>query len=252
MTERQLDTDIALMTPVPVKLQPEDLQIIQTAAEFTAVFSGWTTISYQGIPAETQPAVFLPADLRRRRCYFKVNLANVVTGVASNNTGSVTSPTAGQNIAQRLGSNIVPGWYIINWEAGESGTLAAVDVNNMQLFQGATLLATANVPGAGNFNQAQYGPVFLSGASAVSVKATSTATVGAVYNTQFTLQPVANPNPNSGYVLIGQLGEVSNGKGGQVFAGQNWETHAHSQLYIAGDGVTPLTVTMEVERDQEP
>src|SRR5215472_613492 len=232
--------------PIPVKLTPEDLGILQGAAEFTPVFSAWQTFIFLGISGETQPQAFLPADLRRRRVYMKVS-STAPIGVATNNTGTVAAPGAGAVIAQRTAANVTPGWYFINWNVGESGTLGAGDVNNMSLNQGATLLATANIPGAGQFQQATFGPVFLTGSQNITVKAVGAATAGSTYNAQFTLQPTAVQS--NGYVLIGQLGQVSNGQGGRLFAGQAWETHAHSQLYIAGDGVTPLTITYEVERD---
>ncbi len=84
--------------------------------------------------------------------------------------------------------------------------------------------------------------------TAVSVRAIAAGTVGAIYSAEVTLIPLAVPG---GFVLVGQYGQVQNGQGGKLVPGDpRWELRSHSPLWIAGDGVTALYVTLLVERDQ--
>lgn len=55
----------------------------------------------------------------------------------------------------------------------------------------------------------------------------------------------------AGYVLVGALGQVSNGQGGRIYSGQRWKLENHSLLYIAGDGASALNVALLIERDQD-
>jgi hypothetical protein len=235
--------------PLEVQLSRTDMDYIRAAAEFTPTYSAWETFLFSGTALETIPVPFLPADLQRRRAYFKVATPGTAQPVTAQ--GSVTSPGASAVIATIPAVSITPGQYLINWTVGLGGTPGAGDTDNFRLRIGATGVDTSANPGiTGQWTQAPYGPVFLNGANSVSVIAVAAGTAGAVYDANITLQPVAPAA--SGFVLIGELGKVSNGQGGRIYAGQSWETHSHAAIWIAGDGITPgLAVTLEVERDQE-
>ena len=86
-------------------------------------------------------------------------------------------------------------------------------------------------------------------ANSLSVKAIGAATAGTTYSAQLTLTAVQQ---YQGFINVGTLGQVQNGQGGRVYAGQKWEIRAHGLLYFTGDGATPLTVVVNEERDPEP
>lgn len=228
------------LEPIPV--------VIRDAAEFTPVWGAWQTLLFQGIATETQPLQILPTDKQRRRAYIQVRPQ---LGSPAQNENSVTSPGAGATILTITAASIAPGWYTVNWAVELDGTPGAGDVDNF-ILKGPSLgagLTSANDGAVGRYPQSPVTIYVASGnALALTVKTVAAGTAGAIYTAQVTLTPLVVPG---GYVLVGTLGQVSNGQGGRIYAGDpRWELKAHGLLYIAGDGVTALTVTVLVERDQ--
>lgn len=241
MTTKE-DTAIE-MEPIPVKL-------IQDAAEFTPVTGAWQSFSMVGVAAETtQQVQLLPTDKRRRRAWLQVN--TVPTEITTEFEGSAAAPAANGNVLL-IGTGALPppGTYTVNWKVGLDGTVSAADLNNFKLVFGSVLLNGINNPVVGEYPQPPVSITILPGnANTLSVKAIGASTVGSTYSAQITLTPMQVFN---GFINVGTLGQVQNGQGGRVYAGQKWEIRAHDMVYFTGDGATPLNVTVLVERDQEP
>jgi hypothetical protein len=231
-------------------MEPIPVTFIREADEFTPVFGAWQTYSLLGVAAETtQQVQLLPADTRRRKAWIAVNSAPVET--TTEFEGSAAAPAANGNVVLVSASSLPPpGVYQVNWRVGLDGTVSAADLNNFKLVFGSLLLNGVNNPVVGDYPQP---PVTITipvgNVSTLSVKAIGAATVGSTYSAQITLTPLTVFN---GFISVGTLGQVQNGQGGRIYAGQKWEIRAHSLLYFAGDGSTPLSVVVNVERDQEP
>lgn len=233
---------------VPVKLDPDDLAAIRAVKEFTPVFGAWQTLVFLGLAAETAAQVLLPADLRRRKATIRIQ----GTGVSQVTQGSRTTPAANSTIANFPAASLVAGTYTLNWAVDLDGTPGAGDTNNMEL------LGTGFLPGSpviaefngavGHYPQTPIELTIPTGvANPLKVQAIGAGTAGAIYSAEMSLTPW----PATGYVLVGAQGQVGNGQGGRLYTGQDWKLENHAPLYIAGDGVTPLTVTVLVERDSE-
>lgn len=236
---------------IPVKLDADDVALIRGAAEFTPVFSSWQTFSLQGVATEaTQQVPLLPADLRRRRAYVQVNSAPAETTLQFE--GSAAAPAANANVLLISAAALPPpGVYQITWRVGLDGTPAApADLNNFKLVFGSLLLNAVNDATVGDYLQPPVTiQIPVGNTSTLSVKAIGAATAGTTYSAQIVLTPLASFN---GFITVGALGQVQNNQGGRIYAGQKWEIRSHSPLFFVGDGVTPLVVVVNVERDQEP
>lgn len=234
--------------PLEIKLTQTDMDYIRAAAEFTPTYSAWETFLFAGIAQETIPVPFLPADLSRRRAYFKVAATSAAATLQAE--GQQAAPAANTAIAT-IGAGVPGQTYNVQWAVELDGTPGAGDVDNFQLRLGSTTVLTSINDGAvGRYPQNSVQITIPAGGANVVVRSDGTiGTAGSIYSAQLTLTPVG---PSAGYVLIGELGKVSNGQGGRIYPGQAWETHSHAAVWIAGDGVTAgLVVTLEVERDQE-
>lgn len=235
---------------VPVTLTDEDRRYLTAVTEATPVFAAWQTVSFQGVATETQPLQILPADLRRRRAFIQVR---GVLGSPAQVEGSVTGPGANVAITTIAIASLPPGWYDVNWTVELDGTVAAAEQNNF-ILKGPGLgggFNSTNDPTVGRYPQPTVRMYVPPGnGTALSVRSVGAGTGTAIYSAQISITPAIVPG---GFILIGQLGQVSNGQGGKIFVGDpRWEIRAHSPLWIAGDGLTTLNVTLLVERDQEP
>jgi hypothetical protein len=246
------EVELAALEPVPIKLDETSLAAIRSAAEFTPVFGVWQTLILQGLPADLQPIQILPQDYRRRKCYIQVN--GTIAG-PQQTSGSVTSPGANAIVAS-LGAGVPAGWYIAKWAVDLDGTVGAIDQNNFKLTApnvntGGTInISSENNPLVGHYPQDDVEIYVPTGnATVIAVKTVAAGTVGAIYSAQLTLIPVI---PGNGFVLVGTLGQVSNGQGGRIMVGQKWEIKNHGALYLAGDGASAVSVVILVESDQAP
>lgn len=111
---------------------------------------------------------------------------------------SAAAPAAGATVAS---ISLPNGEYEITWTLELSGTPGAADVDNVQMFNGATLVATSvNAGAVGNYLQAtvqinvQFGPL------TVAWKAIGAAAVGSVYKVEANIIPV---NGSTGKILDG-------------------------------------------------
>ncbi len=245
-----LETKLVEIEPIPVTLSGDTLAAIRQAAEFTPVTSSWQTYVLTGVAAEaTQQVPLLPTDTERIRAWVQVN--SVPTAISSDFEGSVAAPGANGNVLLiSAGSLPPPGVYRVDWKVGLDGTPAVADLNNFKLVYGPVLLNAINNPVVGEYPQPSVTiTIPVGNVSTLSVKAIGAATAGTVYSAQIVLTALTVFN---GYVNVGTLGQVQNGQGGRVYAGQKWEIRAHDILYFTGDGSTPLTVVVNVERDQAP
>jgi len=242
------NVNISQLEPIPLKLTDEDIAAIRGSAEFTPVFAAWQTYVFQGLPAETQAQQILPADLKRRKAYLQVRGTN---GTVATAEGSVTSPGANVALATIAVAGMTPGWYTVNWTAELDGTVSATDENNF-IVKGPGLgagIQGTNDAVVGRYQQNSFSMYVPSGnGTALSVRTVGVGTVGAIYSGQITITPLTIPG---GFILVGQYGQVQNGQGGKIFANDpRWEIRSHSALWMAGDGVTTLNVTLYIERDQ--
>jgi hypothetical protein len=249
-TDPGVNVNINQLEPVPVKLTDEDVAIIRGSNELTPVFGGWSNFVLTGIAAETAPQPILPTDLKRIRAYIQVN--SVPPATIPGFQGSITSPAANASVVLigAIGALPPPGIYTVNWTVELDGTVSASDLNNFKLSIGSTVLENSiNDAAIGRYPQL---PVTLTippgNASNLTVKAIAVGTVGAIYSAEVTLTAVQQFN---GFIAVGQLGQVSNGQGARIYANSvRWEIRAHSMLYAAGDGQTPLNVIVYAERNQ--
>jgi hypothetical protein len=238
------DTD-APVTDIP----PVDVRIIQQAAEFTPVFSSWQTYLLQGIATEaTQQVPLIAMDPRRRRAWVQVN--SVPSPTTFEFEGQAAAPGANANVLLiAVGSLPPPGQYTVSWKVGLDGTVSAADLNNFKLSFGGVLLNSINNPVVGEYPQAPVTIIIPPGnTNPVSIRSIGAATAGTIYSAQVTFTSIVQYN---GYISVGTLGQVQNGQGGRLYAGQKWEIKAHRGLYFTGDGSTPLTVVVNEERDEE-
>lgn len=233
---------------IPVSIDPEDLAVIRSAAEFSPVFAAWQTIILNGVAADLQPQQILQADLKRIRAYLQVRATG---GTPLQSEGSVTSPGANVAIVNVAVGSLTPGWYTVNWAVELDGTVSATDVDNF-ILKGPGLGTGLTSINDGVVGRYQQNPVQIyissTNATALSIRSVAAGTVGAVYSAQLSLVPVVNP---VGFVTVGQIGQVSNGQGGRIYTGDSrWEIRAHSPLWLTGDGITAMNITVFVERDQ--
>lgn len=119
---------------------------------------------------------------------------------------SANTPAAGATIAS---ISLANGEYEITWTLELSGTPGAADVDNVQLFNGATLVATSVNPGAvGNYLQATVQVNVIFGPLTLAWKAIGAAAVGSVYKIEANIVPVS-----------GSTGQIKDGSGAIGFTG---------------------------------
>ncbi len=124
--------------------------------------------------------------------------------------GSVTSPGANVAIANVAIASLAPGWYTVNWAVELDGTPGAGDVDNFIL----------KGPGLGaGFTSSNDGAIG-----------------------RYPQVPAQIYIP-AGNATALSIRSILAGTAGAIYT-------AHSALWIAGDGVTALNVTLCVERDQ--
>jgi hypothetical protein len=158
------------------------------AVQFTATGGGVLSSSSTAAGVLLGPEDGQQWDVRR----LTVSGLSSPSGVYATNSGQVTSPAAGGQIVAISAANITPGFYLIQWSVGLSGTLAAGDVNNFRLRQGTTSLAVSDNPDvSGEWPQQAYGPIYLSGAQGVNIQAVAVGTVGAIYSATVTIVPAS-------------------------------------------------------------
>lgn len=120
------------------------------------------------------------------------SVTQVAVPASHQTEGSATSPAAGATIA----SLVLPsGGWTLTWIVQVSGTVGAPEINNFQLFNGATLLDTSvngNAVGVPYQQLASEVQIPVGGAT-VAVKNNVLATVGAVYAAQLVATPANLP-----------------------------------------------------------
>lgn len=132
-----------------------------------------------------------------------------ITPGSTDNTGSQTSPGAGATIAQ------VPlgiGTYQVQWSVELSGTIAAAELNNFQLFQSGTganfaVLTSENAAAAGVYPQQTVTITSTNANNFIKILTVGAGTVGAVYQGSLTVTQIQNPN--SAYVVSGSISQAS-------------------------------------------
>lgn len=147
-----------------------------------------------------KPVQILPRRYRRTKARILLSSLGPI-GAVSSLQGTVTAPAANTTILTIGVANILPGEYVITWTVSLAGTPAAPENDNFQLRIGAVTVATSSNPGAvGEFPQPNYGPVFLTGALAVSVRTgAGVGTAGAIYEVSLSLIPVV---PSTGFATL--------------------------------------------------
>jgi hypothetical protein len=100
---------------------------------------------------------------------------------------SAAAPGAGATVASISLGN---GPWQIEWTLELSGTPAAADADNVQLFIGATLLATSvNAGAVGNYPQEEVQAIVVFGPLTLAWKAIGAATAGSVYKVEANIVP---------------------------------------------------------------
>lgn len=125
-----------------------------------------------------------------------------------NAQGSVTSPTAGQQIANLLSLNTST-YYQLQWSVSVSGTLAAADANNMQisiggpgLGMGNSLLQAGYPAVAGSYPQPTIiVATAIVNTTSIPLTAANAPTTGAIYGGQLVATPYYGTVTNSSATL---------------------------------------------------
>lgn len=100
-------------------------------------------------------------------------------------TGSATAPAAGATIASVALGN---GTYTVEWTVELTGTPGAGDVDNVQLFIGATPVAiSVNLGAVGDYVQEEAAVTVAGGPLTLTAKAIGAGTAGAVYKVNLTV-----------------------------------------------------------------
>lgn len=172
--------------------------------------------------------------------------------------GTQTAPGANTQIAIIAAASITPGTYTISWTCSLSGTPGAGEVDNFQLRLGSTTLENSSNPGAvGEYPQAAFGPVYLSGANAVAVRNSGAGTAGAVYAVNITITPVSSGDVVNLFREVGSTGNPENYV--QSFSapgtspGPTWTPggglvlRSPESLFLSGTGLAAPTVTISGE-----
>lgn len=186
-------------------------------------------------------------------------LVAAIAGEAVGGQGQVTSPGSNVAIATIAAANITPGTYLINWTVSLGGTPSATDIDNFRLKIGTTNLFTSSNPGAvGEFPQAQFGPVLLTGAQNVTVNSVAAGTVGAIYAADISLIPVAGDQ----VTLYREIGGAGGGNPENALwtftppgssPGPTWNPggglilRSPEGLLLAGTGLAAASVTLSGE-----
>lgn len=131
---------------------------------------------------------------------------------------SQTAPAAGATIAS---ISLANGVYQVSWTLELSGTPGAGDADNVQLFIGATQLATsANAGAVGTYPQEEAQAQVIFGPFTLAWKANGAGTAGAVYKIEANITPVNDSTATvfDGAQPIGFI-DMDNGGGQTVWLG---------------------------------
>lgn len=174
------------------------------------------------------------------------SVANVAAGGSTTSLtrqGQSATPTAGIAILQL--TQIPPGTYTLGWIVQQTGPIAAVDINNIEVQLGATLLGIAMTSGNAGTNATQVPITFTVPPGApgtLNIRAIVNATAGTTYIAQATLTPtgvVAGPPLPTGGVL--------------VLAGQTSPPIRHNDpVFAANTSLATNRVGVWVERGRTP
>jgi len=150
---------------------------------------------------------------------------------ASDVSSSVTSPGALATIAAT--PNLTSGVYDVTWSVELSGTLAAGDGNNMQLMNGAAVVATSeNGIVAGVYPQAGA-RLSVGNNTAISIQSVAAGTVGAVYTGDISV----TPDPFIGATVEIRDGTGAIGESGMDIQGSDTQWFGSPGIPIRG-GIT--------------
>lgn len=130
------------------------------------------------------------------------SLRTTSTQASQQTQGQFNAPPAGTTITSIL---LPAGEWVVNWVVSFGGTTSATEVNNLALFQGATLInGSENGSTAGvEYPQAQITLSIPAGGATVAIKNTLLATAASVYFAAITATPVSS-------VAIAEIASGSN------------------------------------------
>lgn len=113
-------------------------------------------------------------------------------GASVQASGTVTSPGAAATIANI--ASLPAGTWVLNWNVGLAGTLAAADGDNFKLIVAGSSAENPsnNPPAAGLYPQEPVQIVVPAGGAAVSIRTVAAGTVGAVYSAELNATPAAS------------------------------------------------------------
>lgn len=179
-------------------------------------------------------------------------------GASVQASGTVTSPGAAATIANI--ASLPAGTWVLNWNVGLAGTLAAIDGDNFKLIVAGSSVENPsnNPPAAGLYPQEPVQIVVPAGGAAVSVRTVAAGTVASVYSAELNAIPAASdsvtlyrgpglaiaaqpqnrkhtftPGPGSDWTP-GKHGLLLQHQDALVLAGTNL---AASQVMLSGDAV---------------
>lgn len=234
--------DIADAPPVRVVIEKNEANVENYPPEFNS----FLTIVFAGIPAETGPGAqrILPTAKKRSKAIIQCFANNTAAGASNTTTGAVTSVGAAGVITSQV---LAAGTYNLQWQVQLVGAAAAADANNFQVTVGATQVAVSQNSGAaGTYPQPSLTIVIPAGGATVAIKSIGAGTVGVTYGAQLTT--ALQPSNVQGFVWIGSKERVQNANGGKLYPGQKVDITAQQEVWVAGDGVSPLTVLVYEER----
>lgn len=132
---------------------------------------------------------------------------------------SATAPAAGATIAS---ISLANGTYQVAWTLELTGTPGAGDADNVQVFIGATQVATsANAGAVGTYPQEETQVTVVSGPLTLAFKANGAGTVGAVYKIEANITPINDSTATvfDGGQAVGFV-DMDNGGGQNVWFGE--------------------------------
>jgi hypothetical protein len=204
------------LDPIPVHIASSTAKPIRPVSPEYAACNTWSidTLTNMGKPTQ-----LLARRYRRDKAFISIASLGPV-GAANSAQGNVTSPGAAATIASIPAASIIPGTYTIQWVVGfAAGTPAAADVNNFRLAGASGFATSSNELALAEYPQPNFGPIFLNGLNAVTIKSVGAGTVGVQYTAALTLipqpattgaqlvlnhyiDPLTNPTPQGFTVLV--------------------------------------------------
>lgn len=222
------------------------------ATEFGAYVTETIPAAANGMPGQAQ---ILPHDPRRQYAYLLPLDAAVVISTtleaaqSANNIASAsgasyngapivaTSPAANTVLAT---ATLPGGTYTVNWGVILAGTVGAQDRNNVGLYVGPTLVATANngINTGTNYGQLPASIIVPAGGAVVTLQTIGAGTASSVYSASF----VAAPSD------IGQSALAT--PSGAVLPQGTWSPaiRHNEPVYAANPTTAPVRVVALVER----